>query len=77
MADSVTFDVPIVATGQVVELWLSDEVTSICKWFLFTILSQLIAIFGTGANIFNIVCFVKLGFNDAVNISFLGKDSET
>lgn len=36
-------------------------------------LCQILNIFGIVTNVINIVCFVKQGFKDTVNISLLGK----
>ncbi|CAG5130210.1 unnamed protein product, partial [Candidula unifasciata] len=51
---------------------LSDEFTAICQWIIFTLICQIIDLFGIATNIINIICFVKQGFNDPVNISLLG-----
>lgn len=51
------------------------DATVICIYTYVTIagLCQLLNIFGIVTNIINIVCFVKQGFKDTVNISLLGK----
>lgn len=54
-------------------LVLDDNMALILQWILFPVLCQTIDIFGTGTNIVNIICFVKQGFNDPVNVSLLGK----
>lgn len=51
---------------------ISDEVTQIVKWVILTGVCQVINMFGIVTNIINIVCFVKQGFQDPVNISLLG-----
>ncbi|CAG5130211.1 unnamed protein product, partial [Candidula unifasciata] len=50
---------------------LSDEVRIICQWIFFTVICQIIDLFGIATNIVNIVCFVRQGFKDPVNISLL------
>lgn len=42
------------------------------QWICNAIVCQSIDLFGTFSNIINIICFVKQGFNDPVNISLLG-----
>lgn len=51
---------------------LSDALTLICQWIIFSITCQAIDIFGIVTNIINIICFMKQGFKDSVNISLLG-----
>ncbi|CAG5123387.1 unnamed protein product, partial [Candidula unifasciata] len=41
------------------------------QWVLFTVLCQIVALFGIGSNIVNIICFAKQGFKDPINISLL------
>lgn len=55
------------------KLILSYEVLIICYWIIYTVLCQTISIFGIFTNIINIVCFVKQGFKESVNVSLLGK----
>lgn len=55
---------------------LSLRVTLICKWIIYAVLCQAINIFGTVTNILNIICFIKQGFKDPVNISLLGEIDE-
>lgn len=43
-----------------------------CMYAMYTSLCQLINIFGIVTNVINIICFVKQGFKDTVNISLLG-----
>ncbi|CAG5121617.1 unnamed protein product, partial [Candidula unifasciata] len=50
---------------------ISDEWLHICFWLVFAVLCQLIDIFGTITNVVNIICFVKQGFKDPVNVSLL------
>lgn len=54
---------------------VSDEVLYIFQWLFFSVLTLGIDIFGTIANIINIVCLLKQGFKDMVNISFFGNSS--
>lgn len=56
-------------TGDVL---ISDAATMILYWIIYTFLCQVIDVFGTTTNIINIVCFVKQGFKDPVNVSLLG-----
>lgn len=51
---------------------LSDEIRLICQWIMFTIICQMIDLFGIASNIVNIVCFIRQGFRDSVNVSLLG-----
>jgi hypothetical protein len=51
----------------------SDEIAIIFQWLTFSTLCQAVAVFGIGSNIVNIICFIKQGFKDPINISFLGK----
>lgn len=51
---------------------LSDRVVLILQWVVLATVSQLTDICGIRANIINIVCFVKQGFKDTVNVTFLG-----
>lgn len=51
---------------------LSNEVTIIFQWVIFTVLCQTTDVFGVVANIVNVICFVKLGFKDPVNVSLVG-----
>ncbi|CAG5128383.1 unnamed protein product, partial [Candidula unifasciata] len=53
-------------------VYLSDTTVLICSWALYTVLCQVINIFGIITNTINIVCFVKQGFQDSTNISLLG-----
>lgn len=50
---------------------VSDEIKDGVLW-LVTGICPPIAVFGVVANIINIICFVKQGFRDPVNISFVG-----
>ncbi|CAG5132044.1 unnamed protein product, partial [Candidula unifasciata] len=49
----------------------SNEARVILQWIFYSLLGQLLAIFGSITNIINIICFVKQGFKDPVNISLL------
>lgn len=51
---------------------LSDYVVEIFQWVAFTVICQVIDIFGIGANSINIICFVQQGFKDSFNVSLLG-----
>ncbi|CAG5132463.1 unnamed protein product, partial [Candidula unifasciata] len=50
---------------------VSDNTREIFQWIFFAVLSQVISCFGTVTNIVNIICFLKTGFKDVVNISLL------
>lgn len=52
---------------------VSDGVRLVVQWVVYSVVCQLIDIFGTVTNIINIICFIKQGFKDPVNISLLGK----
>ncbi|CAG5126559.1 unnamed protein product, partial [Candidula unifasciata] len=52
-------------------LLLNMEVIVIFQWIIFTVLCQTIDVFGVVANIINVICFIKLGFKDPVNVSLL------
>ncbi|CAG5128595.1 unnamed protein product, partial [Candidula unifasciata] len=49
----------------------SDWLRIIFQWIFYSVLCQLVDIFGIISNIINIICFVKQGFHDTVNISLL------
>lgn len=51
----------------------SDQATSICQWIMDTVICQLIDVFGIGTNIINMMCFIKQGFKDSVNVSLFGR----
>lgn len=54
------------------QTFISDEVRIYFQWIGYSIVCELIDVFGTASNIINIVCFLKMGFKDPVNISLLG-----
>lgn len=51
---------------------ISDEASLIFQWVNHAVVCQVIDVFGVVFNIINIICFVKQGFNDPVNVSLLG-----
>lgn len=51
---------------------ISDYALSIYQWVSHSFLCQVICVFGTVTNILNMVCFVKLGFKDPVNVTLFG-----
>lgn len=53
---------------------VSDEVTQLFQWVVYSGVSQFIAVFGMIANIMNIICFIKLRFKDSINVALLGKE---
>lgn len=60
------------STQEMTKKLVSDSLRTIFQWIVFAVMNQLVDIFGTVANIINIICFVKQGFKDSVNISLLG-----
>lgn len=52
---------------------ISDRVILIFQWVVYTAVWQAVIVFGIGTNIINIICFMKQGFKDPVNISLFGK----
>lgn len=46
---------------------------TIFSWAAYAVVIQMVDVFGVGTNIINIVCFIKQGFREPVNISLLGK----
>lgn len=52
---------------------ISSQAALIAQWIIYTVACNAIDIFGISTNIINIICFVKQGFNDPVNISLLGR----
>ncbi|CAG5126086.1 unnamed protein product, partial [Candidula unifasciata] len=50
---------------------VSYEARLIFQWICFAIVCELVDIFGTATNIINIICFIKQGFRDPVNVSLL------
>lgn len=40
---------------------------------VYSVVCQAIAIFGIVTNIINIICFIKQGFKESVNVSLFGK----
>lgn len=61
---------PVTDMTQVASISHNDLV--IYQWVIFTFLCQSIVLFGIVTNIINIICFVKQGFTDPVNISLMG-----
>ncbi|BFZ07871.1 hypothetical protein BsWGS_10910 [Bradybaena similaris] len=60
-------------TGTYADSFILDDATSaICTLVLYSTVCQLINVFGIATNIINIICFVKQGFKDAINVSLLG-----
>lgn len=56
--------------GDVVDI--DNTVVLIYKYVVFTVLRQAINIFGIVTNTINIICFVKHGFKESINVSLLG-----
>lgn len=72
---SATYSADTVQVGSVQHLTseniLSDEAAVIVQWLVF-VLCQLVDVLGSCTNIINIVCFVRQGLQDPVNVSLLG-----
>lgn len=51
---------------------INDEVVKIFTFIVYCSVCLAIDIFGMAANIINILCFVKQGFKESVNVSLLG-----
>ncbi|CAG5122374.1 unnamed protein product, partial [Candidula unifasciata] len=51
---------------------VSKEVRQVVQLLTYVTLCGIISLFGIGANIANIIVFVKQGFKDSINISLLG-----
>lgn len=63
-----------VISKSVVSLTVSDGQTiQIFSWVMFAVVCQAVDAFGVVTNIINIVCFVKQGFKEPINVSLLGK----
>lgn len=58
--------------GYGLEFAIDDATTIFCIRILYTAMCQMINMFGITTNIINIICFVKQGFKDVINISLLG-----
>lgn len=52
---------------------VSDHATVIFKWIIIAGAGQLLDVCGIVSNIINIICFVKQGFKEPINISLFGK----
>ncbi|BFZ03208.1 hypothetical protein BsWGS_06247 [Bradybaena similaris] len=64
-------DDPTSQHNQVVDP-VSKEVREVVQLVTYVSLCGIISLFGIGANIANIVVFMKQGFKDSINISLLG-----
>lgn len=51
---------------------VSADSLEVFQWVVYSVLSQIIVVFGVVSNIISIVCFSVQGFKDSVNISLLG-----
>lgn len=51
---------------------IDEATTTVFLSVLYGAMCQMINIFGIATNIINIICFVKQGFKDAINVSLLG-----
>lgn len=60
-------------TFQAHDIQLNDKVLIVFQWIVLSVVCQVIAAFGIGSNIVNVICFSKQGFGDPVNISLLGR----
>lgn len=52
---------------------VSSEITVILQWIIWSTIPQIVIVCGIVGNVINIVCFVRQGFNDSVNVTFVGK----
>lgn len=52
---------------------LDESTAHIFLWIIYTVICQAVEVFGIVTNIINIICFVKQGLGDSINISLLGK----
>lgn len=65
------WDIEIISDERT-DILVSDHALQIFQWISYTIVCEIIDLFGTVSNIVNVICFVKLGFKDPVNVSLLG-----
>lgn len=56
-----------------IDVLINAQTASILNWILLAGICQGVAVFGTFANIVNIVCFLRQGFKDSVDVSLFGK----
>lgn len=61
-----------VSNGDIDKVIISLAAKVILHWIVWAILSQAVVVFGIFSNIINIVCFVKQGFKDSINVSLTG-----
>ncbi|CAG5117003.1 unnamed protein product, partial [Candidula unifasciata] len=50
---------------------ISDSLRQTLQWIVYCVIGQSIVVFGIAANIVNIVCFVRQGFREPINVSLL------
>lgn len=67
----------VVNVTVIQDIWDKDTITSDetllwHRWICHCFISQAICVLGTVTNILNIVCFIKLGFQDPVNVTLVG-----
>lgn len=53
--------------------FIGNDVVGILQWIIWATLPQVIIGCGIVGNVINIICFVKQGFRDTVNVTFVGK----
>ncbi|CAG5120667.1 unnamed protein product, partial [Candidula unifasciata] len=51
---------------------VSNEVSQMFRIVLFVFICGIVSLFGIGANVTNIIVFIKQGFKDSINMSLLG-----
>lgn len=51
---------------------ISDEAILTFSWFVYGAVCPALDVFGIFTNIINIICFIKQGFQDSVNVSLFG-----
>ncbi|XP_059149815.1 tachykinin-like peptides receptor 86C [Physella acuta] len=61
-----------VVAVRVIDGLVSDDMRLIFQIVNFATICQLIDVFGTVTNVINLIVFVRLGFNDPVNVSLFG-----
>lgn len=52
---------------------VDNSITQMYVYVMYATACQAVAVSGVVTNIINIICFVKQGFEESINISLLGK----
>lgn len=74
LPETVSCELSMSSHGESSGTLVSDNVLYLFQWFFITVVCNIIDVFGVMTNIINIICFLRLGFRDPVNISLLGKE---